>query len=247
MTIVNTRSLVALFSLLTAIACGTVNEGTVFCCFDKDFNTLFTSEAACSAGTEELGSQDFGSNDELDEVSSRFCGVTTCCELKDGTFELRNGEQGLCAEDEGVASPEENCFTGCCQDIDGNLTLPGSLNECLGTDIAVAASLCEKVCCDVGGSKDFFTLQECFSMGPGSSVVADSECTASPSQCTCDTSGVSFEVISGCQGAAFADATEPSYCQSVVEFELMDDPATHLFDSGTTLGFPDCQVKITCP
>lgn len=145
----------------------------------------------------------------------------------------------------------------------------------IGVD-RVEKNLCEPVCCDRGGGLfENTTVGECASIfgrqadpaqcanaadagaggaggagggdaGGGGGAGGSDAGGSGEVACTCD-QAASFTVVSGCEGAAFSDATTALFCRSAVEFELGADPDAHEIVSGTVLGFEACQVRVTCP
>jgi|JI10StandDraft_1071094.scaffolds.fasta_scaffold216949_2 cysteine-rich repeat protein len=64
--------------------------------------------------------------------------------------------------------------------------------------------------------------------------------------CACNDEGVRFTIAEGCVGPAFNDATTASFCRSVCT-EVRGEDANCTFEDGDALGFPACQVRISCP
>lgn len=201
-----------------------------------------------------------------------FC-PPQCCKRPSGEY-VRAPEGDRCDqipdETDVVNAPTESCDEVCCE-IDG-LTGKLTRGQCLDASGKVLADAECSGSATTGGP-DPTTTTDPTTTGPQSTATTTGPQSSDPSgtstgpqttdatsgtaetgstsepggSCKCDDPGVQFTVVSGCQGPQFDDATQPSYCKSVVEFVLLADPATHAFADGEVMGFPDCQVQVDCP
>ncbi|HMV70266.1 MAG TPA: hypothetical protein PKA64_25725 [Myxococcota bacterium] len=111
--------------------------------------------------------------------------------------------------------------------------------------------VCGSICCVVGEQRALVSFPTCVDRN-GQALQAEAcdgveEDPPAASTCACRDAGVTFTVVSGCEGPAFNDATTASYCVSHVTENLSGDPETTRFGDGDVFGFPACQVRIRCP
>jgi hypothetical protein len=159
----------------------------------------------------------------------------------------------------------------CCLSADGTVfatTVTGADPECPeGTLIsseevdldderasgsATEDGVCGDICCEEGEERTLRSLLTCVERNGVALAAEACEGEEEPppvggGTCRCDDAGVTFSVVSGCEGPQFDDATEASFCRSHVEFNLSQDPATHALSSGDQIGFDGCTVEVRCP
>lgn len=159
--------------------------------------------------------------------------VDVCCLEPDGTLvasreELADGapQPSLCGNGTRVNSTEPFSTVG--------------LSGAPEVEAANLRSICGTVCCQTGSTREVTSAAAC-----EGTMFPESECSSQQAQ-TCRCSEGTFAIASGCQGGAFADATQQSFCESHCEFNLGIDPGLCIFENGQTFGFPECQVTITC-
>jgi hypothetical protein len=117
---------------------------------------------------------------------------------------------------------------------------------------AAEDGVCGNICCEEGEERSLRSLLTCVERNGVALAAEECEGEDEPpptggGTCRCGDAGVTFSVVSGCQGPQFDDATEASFCRSHVEFNLEEDPAEHEFSSGDQIGFEGCTVEVSCP
>lgn len=161
-----------------------------------------------------------------------------------------------------VACDDDGGKVECCEGADGSFTvLLGDFSDKCGFDSSTAPNtsirsvppgeepdtvgICGTVCCVGAGGERSTTEDIDACIEGGGTARPEADCDGGGGSCKCSDAGVTFTVVSGCEDTD--DATEPSFCRSHIEFNLIEDPDTFALESGSTMSFPGCEVRITCP